>query len=45
MPTVSLIGFGALKEIPSRITSLGAKKPLIVTDQGIVATGILVVFQ
>ncbi len=41
IPTVSLIGIGAAKSIPARIQNLNAKKPLIVTDQGIVKTGIL----
>jgi len=40
MPSVTLIGIGASKEIPARIKSLGAKKPLIVTDKGITASGI-----
>ncbi len=41
MPSVTLIGYGAAGEIPARIKALGAKKPLIVTDQGIVKSGIL----
>ncbi len=41
IPNVSLIGAGAAKTIPQRIQYLNAKKPLIVTDKGIVATGIL----
>ncbi|QGY40388.1 iron-containing alcohol dehydrogenase [Pseudodesulfovibrio cashew] len=41
IPSVTLIGIGASKEIPGKIKALGAKKPLIVTDPGIVATGIL----
>ncbi|MCL2341295.1 MAG: iron-containing alcohol dehydrogenase [Proteobacteria bacterium] len=41
MPSITLIGYGAAKEIPARIKALGAKKPLIVTDQGIVKSGIL----
>ncbi len=40
MPRVTLIGVGAHKEIPARITALGAKKPLLVTDKGITACGI-----
>ncbi|MFI3272751.1 MAG: iron-containing alcohol dehydrogenase [Pseudomonadota bacterium] len=41
IPTITIIGQGAAKEIPERLASLGASKPLIVTDQGIVAVGIL----
>lgn len=41
IPSVTLIGIGASKEIPGKIKALGGKKPLIVTDPGIVATGIL----
>lgn len=40
IPSVTLIGIGSHKEIPSRIRALGAKKPLIVTDKGITACGI-----
>ena len=40
MPGITLIGIGAHKEIPARVRSLGAKKPLIVTDKGITACGI-----
>lgn len=41
MPRATFIGIGAAKEIPMRIKALGASKPLIVTDQGIVKSGIL----
>ncbi len=41
IPTVTLIGAGAAKTIPERIKLLNAKKPLIVTDKGIVQVGIL----
>ncbi len=41
IPNVTLIGAGAAKAVPQRIEYLNAKKPLIVTDKGIVATGIL----
>ncbi len=41
IPSVTLIGIGAAKEIPGKIRDLGGKKPLIVTDAGIVKTGIL----
>jgi alcohol dehydrogenase len=41
IPSVTLIGIGASKEIPGKIRDLGGKKPLIVTDKGIVNAGIL----
>ncbi len=41
IPSVTLIGAGAAKTIPQRISLLNAKKPLIVTDKGIVQVGIL----
>lgn len=41
IPNVSLIGVGAAKFIPERIVYLNATKPLLVTDKGIVQTGIL----
>ncbi len=41
IPSMTLIGIGAAKEIPTKIRALGGKKPLIVTDPGIVAAGIL----
>ncbi|HBH30208.1 MAG: iron-containing alcohol dehydrogenase [Desulfofustis sp. PB-SRB1] len=40
IPSVTLIGIGASKEIPSKIKSLGGSKPLIVADKGITAAGI-----
>lgn len=41
IPNVTLIGVGAAKSIPERIVYLNATKPLLVTDKGIVHTGIL----
>ncbi len=41
IPTVTLVGPRCSREIPARLRSLGAKLPLIVTDKGIVACGIL----
>ena len=41
IPTVTLVGANCSTQIPARLMSLGAKKPLIVTDKGIVAVGIL----
>jgi len=41
IPCITLVGFGASKEIPARLETLGGKHPLIVTDAGIVAAGIL----
>lgn len=35
------VGQNCSTQIPDRLKSLGGKKPLIVTDQGIVAVGIL----
>ncbi|MFT5697371.1 MAG: alcohol dehydrogenase [Desulforhopalus sp.] len=40
IPSVTLIGIGAAKEIPAKIKALGGTKPLIVTDKGITAAGI-----
>jgi len=40
IPSVTLIGIGASKQIPEKIKALGGSKPLIVTDGGIVKTGI-----
>ena len=40
IPTVSLMGVGAHKELGKRITTLGTKRPLIVTDKGITAAGL-----
>ncbi len=40
IPSVTLIGIGASKEIPAKIKALGGEKPLIVTDKGITAAGI-----
>ncbi|SDO49744.1 iron-containing alcohol dehydrogenase [Desulforhopalus singaporensis] len=40
IPSVTLVGVGAAKEIPVKIAALGGKKPLIVTDKGIVSAGI-----
>ena len=41
IPRTTLVGIGASREIPMRMKQLGGTKPFIVTDQGIVATGIL----
>ena len=40
IPSVTLIGIGASKQIPDKIKALGGKKPLIVTDKGITGCGI-----
>jgi alcohol dehydrogenase len=40
IPSVTLIGLGAHKEIPGKIKALGGKKPLVVSDKGITAAGI-----
>lgn len=41
IPTVTLVGENSSTQIPDRLRSIGGKKPLIVTDKGIVAVGIL----
>lgn len=41
IPAVNLFGIGSHKEIGNEIKKLGAKKPLIVTDKGLVRTGIV----
>ncbi len=40
IPSVTLIGIGASKEIPGKIKALGGSKPLLVTDKGVVGAGI-----
>jgi alcohol dehydrogenase len=40
IPTVTLMGIGAHKELGSRIKTLGAKKPFICTDKGITKAGL-----
>ncbi|EKO37770.1 MAG: alcohol dehydrogenase, class IV, partial [Solidesulfovibrio magneticus str. Maddingley MBC34] len=40
IPSVTLIGIGASKQIPEKIKALGGSKPLIVTDKGVVKVGI-----
>ncbi len=40
IPSVTLMGIGAHKEIPAKIRALGSKKPLLVTDKGITKAGI-----
>ena len=40
IPTVTLMGIGAHKELGKKIKALGAKKPLIVTDKGITKAGL-----
>jgi alcohol dehydrogenase class IV len=37
-PTPTLFGAGALRELPARMTRLGIRRPLVVTDPGLVAT-------
>lgn len=41
IPSITLIGPGAINELPERLKQNGATKPLIVTDKGIVKSGIL----
>ncbi|NCD26040.1 MAG: iron-containing alcohol dehydrogenase [Deltaproteobacteria bacterium] len=40
IPSVTLIGIGASKQIPDKIRALGGSKPLIVTDKGITGCGL-----
>ena len=40
IPSVTLIGLGAHKEVPAKIKALGGSKPLVVADKGITAAGI-----
>ena len=42
IPRTTLVGMHAAQAIPDRLEQLGGQKPLIVTDQGIVAVGILI---
>src|SRR5262245_35951144 len=37
-PTPTLFGPGALRELPARLTKLGARRPLVVTDPGLLQT-------
>lgn len=41
IPTVTLVGEHSSDQIPGRLKIIGGTKPLLVTDQGIVAVGIL----
>ncbi len=41
IPRTTLVGENAAQEIPTRLKMVGGTKPLVVTDKGIVATGIL----
>ena len=37
-PTTVLAGIGAVKELPTRLETLGCRRPLVVTDAGLVAS-------
>ncbi len=41
VPTVMKHGLGAVKHLPAELAALGVKKPLIVTDGGVVKAGLL----
>ena len=41
IPRTTLVGLGAARQLPERMRQLGGSKPFIVTDQGIVKSGIL----
>ena len=40
-PTRIVFGKGAIREVPNHLARLGVKRPLVVTDAGLVATGLL----
>jgi 4-hydroxybutyrate dehydrogenase len=40
-PTRIVFGQGAVKEVPNHLARLGVKRPLVVTDPGLVQTGLL----
>jgi alcohol dehydrogenase class IV len=40
-PTRIVFGEGSLREVPNHLARLGVKKPLVVTDAGVVASGLL----
>lgn len=40
-PTKVVLGVGALSRLPAQVQRLGMKRPLIVTDQGVVKAGIV----
>src|SRR5919199_4298548 len=40
-PTRIVFGTGAVKEVPNHLARLGVKRPLVVTDRGLVQTGLL----
>ncbi len=40
IPTVTLMGIGAHRQLGEQINTLGAKKPLLVTDKGITGAGL-----
>ncbi|MHB1844368.1 MAG: iron-containing alcohol dehydrogenase [Deltaproteobacteria bacterium] len=44
-PTKIVLGPGALAELPARLSALGAKAPLVVTDPGVVAAGLYAKLQ
>ena len=37
-PTTTLFGPGCIQELPARLVGLGVKRPLIVTDPGLIHT-------
>ncbi|MER2190384.1 MAG: iron-containing alcohol dehydrogenase [Solibacillus sp.] len=40
MPTLNVVGAGAIQEVGKHLNNLGVKKPLIVTDEGLHALGL-----
>jgi len=41
LPTKIVFGSGCVKTLPERLCGLGAKRPLVVTDRGVVSAGVL----
>jgi len=41
LPTKIVFGPGCIKELPAQLDEQGVSRPLIVTDPGVVAAGIL----
>ena len=44
-PTTTLFGIGAVNELPQRLKALGVKRPLVVTDPGLLHTQAFTVLQ
>src|SRR5262249_51171404 len=44
-PTTTIFGAGAIQELPQRLKNLGLKRPLVVTDPGLLHTGAFSLLQ